>query len=436
MSRLKLTLKFKKHPFIKDALALIGGNTWAQAINIIAYVVLARIYSPQDFGLYNIFFSYIEVLVILSTCKYEMAIVLADSDRQAAAVSRLALRLNTIVSCVLLAFAFLLCTVAKYTNGMQISAPSFQLLILLIPPMVFFCGTTRVYTHLFNRFRKFNQIALSEMVGATSGVAFKILLGLPRLATTAIHSCGLALGTVLGRVAANINYLLNKSKLNLPKEITRDEQRDVARRYRNFPLYTMPKDLINSFSYNLPFLWLAFYFDKAEVGLFAMAMTCSFRPVNVFNNAFEKLMYVRVVEKVHAHQPIMDDLKRFFRIVCIAALPFFVVAFLFGDSILGFLLGGRWSQCGYYLRCLLPWVFVQLTSTSLMFIPNVFSRQRGEFLFYLLLLLLRVISVIVGIATMDFRLSILLFSMSGMVVSAALLIWYFSLARHYQTEGL
>ena len=142
---------------------------------------------------------------------------------------------------------------------------------------------------------------------------------------------------------------------------------------------------------------------------------------------------MRVAEKVRAHQTIRADIVRFFKYVNIVALPLFVAAFFWGDSLLGFLFGGRWADSGYYLRCLLPWVYVMLTSSSLMFMSSVFGRQRTEFGFYLVLLLL-VVAVVVGICSGNFRLAILLFSMAGMAVSAALLVWYFRLMAHYENK--
>ncbi len=400
---------------------------WAQGIAFASYLILTRLFSPEDFGLYNIFYSYIEVLIIVSTCKYEMAVVLADNDREAAAVSRLALRVNTIVSLLLLTGS-LLC---YFLFPFSLFHYSFS---LLLAPMVFFCGTSRVYTALFNRYRLFRQIALSEVVGATSGMVAKVILGLPLLAGKLLHTLGLSLGTVLGRAAANVNYLIRKRKLNLPDDIARDECRAAGRKFRNFPLYTMPKDLINSFSYNLPFLWLALCFDKAEVGLFGLALTCTFKPVNIFNSAFERLMYVRVAEKVRDQKTIKSDIVRFFKNVNLVALPLFVVAFVFGEQILTFLFGARWAGSGYYIRCLLPWVFVMMTSTSLMFLSSVFSKQRTEFAFYGVLLVLRVAAVLTGIATHDFRLAILLFSLAGAAVSTALLVWYFHLINRYENS--
>lgn len=425
----------KKSSFIRDGITLVSGNVWAQAIAFVSYLVLSRLFSPEDFGLYNIFFSYIEVLVIISTCKYEQAIVMADNDREAAAVSRLSLRLNTFISVVLLTILLLLYMLGQTAAfaGTRIASLN-PMLALLVPPMVFFCGTSRVYSLTLNRFRKFGHIAFSEVIGSTSGVIFKILFGLPRLAATLLHTVGLPLGTVLGKTCSNVNLAYKYRSLGLPRDISRNERREAASKFRNFPLFTMPKDLINSLSYNLPFLWLALYFDKAEVGLFSLALTCTFRPVNLFNNVFEKLLYVRIAEKVRAHQTIRNDIRRFVLMLNAIAFPLFVVAFFFGGDIFGFLFGDRWHDCDFYIRCLLPWVFVTLTSSSLPFIANVFSRQRTEFCFYIVLFLLRIAAMVVGLYTGSFRQAILFFAASGAVMSLALTMWYVALVRRYENS--
>ena len=103
----------KGSSFMRDGITLVSGNVWAQVIAFASYLILSRLFSPEDFGFYNVFFSYIEVLVIVSTCKYELAVVLADNDREAAAVSRLALKLNTIISIVLLTLLLVLCVAGR-----------------------------------------------------------------------------------------------------------------------------------------------------------------------------------------------------------------------------------------------------------------------------------------------------------------------------------
>ena len=406
---------------VKDGLTLVGGNAWAQAIAFVAYLVLGRLYTPQHFAAFNIFYSYIEVLIILSTCRYELSIVVADTDREAQAAARLALRLNTVVSLLLLTLigALTLCGVVL---------PVASSIALLVPFMVFFCGTTRVYTFLFNRFKRFGPIALSEIVTATTGVVAKI-----GMAFTALLPWGLPLGTVVGKMAGNVNYLFRLRSLPLPQHITAGERKAVARKFRNFPLYNMPKELVSSFSYNLPFLWLALYFPQSPaVGLFGLALTFTFRPVNIFNSVFEKLLYVRVAEKVREGQSISGDIRRFLLMLNAVALPLFVLLWFFAEPLFTLLFGARWEGIGYYVRCLLPWVYVVLSSSSLSFLANVFGRQRSEFFFYLVLLALRIGAVVYGIVSHDFDTAILLFSLSSAAMSAVLLVWYLTLRSQKQ----
>lgn len=409
---------------IKDGMKLITGNVWAQLIAFVAYIVLARLYSREDFALYNIFYSYIEIFIILSTCKYEQAVVIADTQREATAVVRLALRLNTVVSVVLLLVVLVLwwCGVELVVSDLT------PWVALLIPPMVFFCGTSRVYAALFNRVRRFGAIAWSEVINATMGVVFKVAMGF----ASVLHQLGLPLGTVLGKLAGNVSYWLRLQRLQLPHDTSRALLGQVARKHRRFPLYTMPKELINSLSYNLPFLWLALYFQQAEVGLFAMALTFTFRPINVLNTAFEKLLYVRLADKVRQRRSIVADVRRFILWVNVVALPLFVIAFWCAEPLCCLLFGGRWAGCGRYVRLLLPWTYVMLTATSLMFLSNIFSRQGTEFGFYVVLFVLRIVALAIGLHRDSYPLAIGLFSACSALISLAILVWQCCLVSRYE----
>ena len=369
--------------FLRDSGTLLSGSLIAQGIAFLAYLVLGRLFTPDDFGLYNIFYSYIEVLIILSTCKYELAIVIADSDDQAAALTRLTLRLNALFSSLLLLIALLFALFHVTPSSLP------PQLYLLIPPMVFFCGTTRVYTFLFNRYKHYRQIATSEVVTSLGGTLLKILFGLLSGAMQLFHTLGLPLGTILGKVAGNIYYRLKIEKLKLKIEHTpvfdhpsKEGTGAVANSqfsilnsqfkggsqfsilnsqfstYKNFPLYTMPKELVSSFSANLPFLWLSVHFDNALIGLFGLALTFTMRPVGILANAFEKVFYASYSEKVRQHQPLWRDTLRFTLALNAVVVPVVVVAFFFAEPLFTFLFGDKWVGTGYYVRCIIPWLVV------------------------------------------------------------------------------
>ena len=410
----------KNRSIVREMGTLLSGNVLAQIITLAAYFALTRIFSTEDYGLYAIFYSYIEVLIILSTCKYELAIVTADTDREAAAVSRFTLKLNAMVS-------FLLLTVALalwLTGSLPGNFNQLGWMVLLIPPMVFFCGTSRVYSFLFNRDHRYRTMAASETVNAASAAVFKIGLGL-----LGILQAGLPVGTVAGRAVGNLVYRMKMKHL---ERCTWSEQREAARKHHNFPRYVATKDFINSFSGNLPFLWLALYFDRADVGLFSLALTFTFRPINILNVAFEQVLYARTAEGVREHRSIARNIKRFLLGTNAIALPLFVLAWFVAEPVFAFCFGGKWAGCGIYVQALLPWVFLMLSSTSLMFISNVFNTQRTEFGFYLVLLALRIAAIAIGINTGDFLLAIRLYAAAGALVAASLLAWYLWQVQRYE----
>lgn len=411
----------RRKSILSEAATVFSGNVLAQAIALVAYFVLTRIYSPDDFGLFNIFYSFIEVFVIASTCKYELSIVVADDDREAAAVTRFALRLNTVVSLIILALA------ATLWVGGWLPAHFRPLgwMVLLIPPMVFFCGTSRIYSFLYNRFHRYGHIALSESINAGGGALSKILLGLAGALPT-----GLPVGAVLGQAAANINYRIGLRKLAL-QPTSAEERKAAARKHRNFPLFVAPKDFINTLSSNLPFLWAAAWFGRAEVGLFGLALTFTLQPVNLISTAVERVLYARTAEAVRRRAPVAPMLRRFILPLTAAATAVCVVAWFVAEPVFAFCFGSRWAGCGPYVQALIPWALTAFVSTSLIFLPNVFGVQRVELRFHIAMLVLRALAIYIGIRTASFLLTIRMFALASAAVHAALVVWFFLLVRRY-----
>ena len=366
--------------------------------------------------------------IILSTCKYEMAIVKASTDTDAYLLTRFTLRLNAVVSALLLVAAGLL-------TCLRVDAiPLPPLLLLLIPPMVFFCGTTRVYTFVFNRYRHFQQIAASEVVTSLSGVVAKILFGLLAAAGQLFHLIGLPVGTILGKVAGNVYYRIAGAKLLRSRPASSSNLLPLLKQHKAFPLYSMPRELVSSFSANLPFMWLSLHFDIALLGLFSLAVTFTMRPVNLLANVFEKVFYPTANQKIEQGQPIGSDIRKFLLTLAALVLPVLLVAFFFAEPLFTFLFGSKWVGTGFFVRCIIPWLALLLFTNSLAFIPNVFTTQRGDFVFQVVQLGLRIVALSVGILRADFRLAILLFCAVSTLVQLCQLLWYLSQVRRYDKQ--
>ncbi|MBR5784568.1 MAG: oligosaccharide flippase family protein [Bacteroidales bacterium] len=403
---------------IRHCATLLSGTAMAQGITFLAYPVIARLYSAAQFGAYTTLLSWLDVFVILATCRYEQAIMLTSSVRDTSAVVKLCKSLCALVS-TMVAIGII---VLLFTRG-ENSTISWEFMFL--PLLVFFTGQYRIYLLLSNKHKGYKQISLSEIVVSISTTTGKICGGLLKM-----FRIGLPLATLLGRILGNVCYWRSLRKLALPK-VSNAEVKAAAINYRNFPLYSTPKDFINSLSINLPFTLLAIYFEQSFIGLFSMAFTFTFRPVNLLNSAYERVLYQRVAEKYNNKQPIMKDVLRFFAYNYLALIPLFALLYIFAEPLMALLLGKEWSDVAIYFRYMLPWALVMVAGSSLSFIPNIFSVQRTEAILYFILFPIRAGVLFIGVAFDNFSLAIALFCGAGALFVFGLTAWYFSLLRRY-----
>ena len=105
----KLNLKSE---IIRNCTTLLSGTAIAQCVTFLAYPVIARLFSSEDFGIYTTILSYIDILVILSTARYDQAIMISKDINEVAAITKLCrilciivTTIVTIVSCLIIAFS-------------------------------------------------------------------------------------------------------------------------------------------------------------------------------------------------------------------------------------------------------------------------------------------------------------------------------------------
>jgi len=94
--------------FIKNVATLISGTTFAQAFSVIIYIVLSRIYTEEDFGIFGLYMNILNITIIFSTAKYELAILLPKSDRESVNLLGLSGLISAGVSLILLVIVILL----------------------------------------------------------------------------------------------------------------------------------------------------------------------------------------------------------------------------------------------------------------------------------------------------------------------------------------
>ena len=410
--------------FFKFSAVLLSSNAIAQVIGFIAYPVITRLYSPDIFGIFNLFLVIVGILKLLTTGQYELAIVLPESDKKASALFHLSLLLTFGVS------LFFFIIISLFGKNISIFFHQEQLASLLpyLPFYLLLWGVWHTLNYYFVRQKRYYNISAYNITQSVAGSVLKCLFGFKGFLTY-----GLVWGQLFGQfLAPAISVIFGKSAFKSLKQWDKKEIAVVAETYSNFPKYQLPNALLNMFAGNLPVLLLSFYFDMGKIGLFSMALTIGLTPVMLFSNSVYQVLFGKMSKLVQQKEKIRNICFDFCKMCLIFILPFFVLFMFAPDSFFTMLFGEKWTGVGFYFRCMLPWLFLVIPHASLGFIPDLFFLQKMAVKIEIAYVFIRIIALFTGVYCNSFDLAIGLFCSVSAVMMAVKLIWYFKVVKHYE----
>lgn len=412
--------------FVRNSTKLLSAGVIAQAIGILIYPVLTRIYAPEDFGLLNLFQSIGGVLIIFSTAEYQYAILLPKEEEQA----KRCLHVGTTI----LLGLFLLCCVSipfAEPIAQLFNAPELTRWYWTLPLLVLFSGGWSLLNYWHTRKKNYTLASTYQISKSLLNAGLKWGLG-----ALGFLKGGLIVATV---VSTALSFLLNlfRSKRAYHwrvKSLVPQPDKQTAITYRNFPQYALPRSLANYVSANLPFLLLTPYFGLTETGYFGMAFALAFLPISLIYNSVYQVLFQQISEKVNQRATIINTFKKFYRRVSLVVPPLFVALYFLLPSLTTLLLGETWETTATYIRMMLPWLFVSIMAGSTCFIADIFMKQKETLYIELTLLIARVASLLYGIVTHDLHTAILGFCGVTFLVFSGQLFWFYSLVKKYERE--
>jgi len=400
---------------------LFSANLLVQLLALAVYPVLSRFFSPADFGLLALFLSVGDIVGRMSTLSLEEAVLLPKRDKEAYSI--VGVGVYAVGIAVLLTFLFVL------FNRFVVEVVEFSDSFFLLPVYVFVVGLLQLCTFLFNRYKLYKEISFSISGMGVTNALFRLGGGFLRLSYVALIAS--ALLSQMVSLAIYAVEIVKKRLFRLFIFPSYNETKRVLVDYRQFPRYVMTRNFLNSLSGNLPFFMLIGVFGSAEVGLYSMAFTLAFRPVNVFSGSVYRVLFEKFSDLKNRGGQMMPIFAWYLKIVFAIALPAFLLAGYFAEQLFGFILGAEWISSGSYFRIILPWIFMVLLSTPLASIALVFAKQKYAFWIDVVYLFFRMGALSVGIFFADMPLALGLFSASGVAVMMVVLCCYFSWIKSY-----
>ena len=307
--------RIRNSDFIRHTATLLSANALSQIIALAVYPIVTRLYTPSDLGVFSLFLSISAVLSILACGRYESAIVLPIEEKKAAALFQLCLLLNATLFLILL----FPCIFAKSFISNIFQSTALCNVLHLLPFLVLLTGLWQALNFLLIRHKQYNNISGYNLGQSIVNSTGKVFFGIEQMFRT-----GLVWATLLGQFTALAGSLIAARKKIKPcLHFDATEMQTAAKEYSKFPKFEMPHALANTLAGQLPILILSAYFNQAEIGLFSLGLTMGFRPINLFSNSVEQVLYKKVTENVQQKLPIRHFLKEFCRKISLFIIPCF-----------------------------------------------------------------------------------------------------------------
>jgi O-antigen/teichoic acid export membrane protein len=158
--KMRIKTLFGQSDFLRNTVILIFGTGMAQMIPILLQPVLRRIYSPEDFGAFAVYFSLIGIFTVIANFRYDLAIGLPEKDEDGASLFFLSLMINFVVS------TLLLLVIILFHNSIAefFKFPSkFSALLFLLPFSTFFFCSFQAMNYWLIRKKAFRSLSINKI---------------------------------------------------------------------------------------------------------------------------------------------------------------------------------------------------------------------------------------------------------------------------------
>lgn len=327
---------------------LLSGSVVAQALPLLAAPLLARLYSPESFGEFGLYVAVTSILGAIANLKYDHAVLLAKN-----AVAAFHMFVICVVSsatmAILLSLVIILAPETMFGSRWFSVNRSHA---LLLPISFLLASLTLALTSILFRGEQFGNVAKVRVSQAALTTVLSILFGywMPT-GTLLIGSAivGQCFGVALLFLMRDSNQIFFTS-LRLSLLVS------LIKRYRRFPVFTAPSDLLNALGTNLPLLFIGSIYGVATAGAYTLAQRTLGSPLMLIGSAFSDAYRQSAAKSFAEDGSYWRVSVRTFRTLgSIAILPVLICA-VYSPMLFTIVFGNEWALTGDIVQ-ILVWVY-------------------------------------------------------------------------------
>lgn len=403
--------------FAGDVLKLVSGTTIAQLLGILAAPVLTRLYAPEAFGLAAVFASITSIMGVIACLRYELAIMLPESDEEAANLLGVSLMFAILISLLTVPIVWW----GGDTLAGWLNAPNLTSYLWLAPLAVLFAGIFTALNYWNSRTKRFGRLSIARVTASVATTTAQLGAGFAGFASGGALIGASVGGSMLATTVLGAQIWRDDRKVFLGSIRWREMTQGI-KRYRKFPLYDIWSALLNTISWQMPAFLLSAFFSSTVVGYYALGFRILQLPMSLIGQSIGQVFFQRASEANLQGNlaPLVEAVFR--RLVMIGMFPMLMLAII-GHDLYAVVFGANWAEAGVYTQILAVWAFFWFISSPLSTLFSVLERQEQGLKLNLVIFTTRFGALGVGGYLGSARISLTLFAATGILVYGYLSFW-------------
>lgn len=365
--------------FVRNAILLSIGTAAAQGVSVLAAPLLTRIYAAPAIGRLALFNSFISVASVSVSLKYELGIVSAANESEAAQLTYASMFLSLPVSILSGLVLYLAIRFSWLGFG---ALPTYATLLMVAT--LFLVGIFAALRYWAIRQGQFGLISKTT-VGQHAARAFS-QVGLGFIAG---NSGGLLLGELIGRTAG-VAQIFREAWPKVRCLLVGISIRNLLHTLnvnRKLMVYSLPSTFIDALVANLPVPLVVNLYGLEAGGYFALVQKVLAVPL--------ALVATSVADTFHSSLAICarDNPNRMLTLFKrtslwlfgIGLVPTLIIA-VFGRSLFGVIFGNQWAIAGTLAALSAPWFITQFIVSPLSRLVFVLRGQEVKLIYDIVIL--------------------------------------------------
>lgn len=318
---------YKYKEYLSNIAKLLAGSGLAQIITIAATLVIARLYSPEDFSYFGIYSASIALMLTFATGRLDLALIQVDKKEELTLILSSAIYLLIAFSVIFLITSF---KFSFFENNITILFFTFIGLLAT--------GISQIYSNLFSSLQKYSEIGKIRIISAMSFGLLSFVLAY----TKESNYISLIVASFMSQIISGIIYMNNCRMFPTIQNLGSLKQ--VIIEYKDYWSLDTFSSLMNTIGRQMPLLIFPVALGQTFAGYYFFSQRIIAAPVNLIANSVGNVFRKRATIEYQKEGNFKNIFKfTFIRLFFLSLIGSTLAFLILSPSIIKFLFGEQWD---------------------------------------------------------------------------------------------